>query len=85
MKNIDITFPDKTVRNYFKGITPQEIADSIGPGLGRAVVVAKVNGNLRDLNYKISKNSTLELFTGETPEGHDTPSTFNSSSDGSSR
>ena len=27
---------------------------------------------LKDLNYKISKNSTIELFTGETPEGHDT-------------
>ena len=72
MKNIDITFPDKTVRNFPKGITSQEIANSIGPVLGRAVVVAKVNGDLKDLNYKICKNSTLELFTGETPEGHDT-------------
>ena len=47
MKNIDITFPDKTVRNFPKGITSQEIANSIGPVLGRAVVVAKVNGDLK--------------------------------------
>ena len=72
MNNIDITFPDKAVRSYPEGITSQEVADSIGSRLGRAVVVAKVNGNLKDLNYKISENSTLELFTGESPEGHDT-------------
>ena len=35
-------------------------------------MVAKINGDLKDLNFKISKDSTIELFTGETPEGHDT-------------
>ena len=72
MKNINITFPDKSVRIYPAGISAQDIADSISPGLGRAAVVAKINGDLKDLNYKILKDSTIELFTGETPEGHDT-------------
>ena len=72
MKSIDITLPDKSKRSYPAGVTPQEVADTLGPGLARAVVVAKVNGVLKDLNQKIIENSNLELFTGETPEGHET-------------
>jgi len=72
MAEIKITLPDDSVRSYDKGITPQEIADSIGSGLARAVVVAKVDGDLKDLDHQIFNDSALELFTGETPEGHDT-------------
>ena len=35
------------------GTTAQDIAYSIGPSLGKAVVVAKINGDLKDLNYKM--------------------------------
>jgi len=72
MAEINITLPDNSVRSYREGITPQEVADSIGSGLARAVVVAKVDGSLMDLNYQIFNDSALELFTGDTPEGHDT-------------
>ena len=72
MKEIKVTLPDNSVRKYSEGITPQGVADSIGPGLSRAVVVAKVDGFLRDLNHQIFKDCSLELFTGESPEGHDT-------------
>ncbi|GIS04206.1 MAG: hypothetical protein CM15mP106_6530 [Candidatus Neomarinimicrobiota bacterium] len=72
MKNINITLPDNSVKTFPEGITAQEVANSIGPGLARAVVVAKIDGVLKDLNYKIFQDSYLELFTGDTPEGHDT-------------
>ena len=72
MKNINITLPDNSVKTFPEGITAQEVANSIGSGLARAVVVAKIDGVLKDLNYKIFKDSSLELFTGDTPEGHDT-------------
>ena len=72
MKSIEITLPDNSVKSFPAGVTAQEVADSIGPGLARAVVVAKVNGELKDLNHEINENSDLELFTGETTEGHDT-------------
>ena len=72
MNNINITLPDNSVKTFPKGITAQDVADSIGSGLARAVLVAKINGDLKDLNYKILKDSSLELFTGDTPEGHDT-------------
>ena len=72
MKEINITLPDNTTKSFLSGITPQDVANSIGSGLARAVVVAKVNGLLRDLNYSINEDSNLELFTGDSPEGHDT-------------
>ena len=72
MADINITLPDNSVRTYNEGVTPQEVANSIGSGLARAVVVAKVDGHLRDLNHQLFDHSTLELFTGDSPEGHDT-------------
>ena len=54
------------------GTTPQEVAESIGPGLARAVVVAKIDGVLKDLNFSIENDCILELFTGDSAEGHDT-------------
>ena len=72
MTQIKITLPDNSVRSYKEGVTPQEVADSIGSGLARAVVVAKIDGDLKDLNHPIEKDADLELYTGETPEGHDT-------------
>ena len=54
------------------GTTPQEVAESIGPGLARAVVVAKIDGILKDLNFSIENDCSLELYTGDSVEGHDT-------------
>ena len=54
------------------GTTPQQVADSIGPGLARAVVVAKIDGVLKDLNFSIENDCSLELFTGDSVQGHDT-------------
>ena len=72
MKNIKIKLPDNSIKNLAKGTTPQGVAEQIGPGLARAAVVAKVDGELRDLNFPLQSDCSLELFTGETPEGHDT-------------
>ena len=72
MSEINITLPDKSVKVLPKGVTPQEVANSIGSGLARAVVVAKIDGELKDLNYSLEEDCTLELFTGDSPEGHDT-------------
>ena len=72
MSEINITLPDKSVKVLPKGVTPQEVANSIGSGLARAVVVSKIDGELKDLNYSLKEDCSLELFTGDSPEGHDT-------------
>ena len=72
MKNIKITLPDNSHKSVPIGTTPQGVADIIGSGLARAVVVAKVDGDLKDLNFPLQQDCSVELFTGETEEGHDT-------------
>ena len=72
MEKIKITLPDSSVKVVPSGSTAQDVADLIGPALAKAVVVARINGELKDLNTPINDDSTLQLFTGETPEGHDT-------------
>ena len=72
MSEINITLPDKSVKVLPKGVTSQEVANSIGSGLARAVVVSKIDGELKDLNYSLEEDCSLELFTGDSPEGHDT-------------
>ena len=51
MKNIKITLPDNSHKKVPIGTTPQGVADIICPGLARAVVVAKIDGDLKDLNF----------------------------------
>ena len=72
MTEINITLPDNSVKTMPTGTTSQQVADSIGSGLARAVVVARIDGKLRDLNSPLEQDCSLELFTGDTPEGHDT-------------
>ena len=60
--NINITFPDKSVKYYPLNISPLEIAESISPGLAANVICARVNDKLVDLNYQIKEDSDFELF-----------------------
>ncbi len=60
--NINITFPDKSVKYYPLNISPLEIAESISHGLAANVISARVNEKLVDLNYQIKEDSDFELF-----------------------
>lgn len=69
---INITFPDKTVRQYESGVTPMEIAKSISEGLARNVLSAKVNGKMWDATRSIDEDAEIQLFTWNDPEGKST-------------
>ena len=70
MKNINITLPDGSKKSAPIGSTAMDIATQIGPGLAKAALVAKINGELRDLNFEINEDCNIELLTGDNPEGH---------------
>jgi Threonyl-tRNA synthetase len=72
MHNIIVTLPDNSVKEVPKGTNSQEIASMIGERLSNSVVVSKINGVLSDLNKPINEDCTLELLTGQSPEGHET-------------
>ncbi len=70
MSEITITLPDKSTRSYAAGITPLEIAESIGTRLAQDTVAASINGVLSDANVSITYDARVSLYTGSSDEGH---------------
>jgi threonyl-tRNA synthetase len=62
-KMIKIALPDGSERQVPEGSTPADIAAAIGPGLAKAALAARVDGELRDLNRPFDGDSTLALVT----------------------
>lgn len=66
---IKITFPDGTVREYKKGTTGLEIAESISSRLAQEVLSCGVNGQTYDLNRPIHEDADFVLYKWEDAEG----------------
>ncbi len=60
---IRITLPDGSAREVAPGTTAADIAAAIGPGLAKAALAAKVDGEVRDLNRPIEADAALALIT----------------------
>ncbi|MDR2057015.1 MAG: threonine--tRNA ligase [Dysgonamonadaceae bacterium] len=69
---IKITFPDGSVREYVKGTTALQMAESISPRLAQDVISAGVNGETRDLSRPINEDATIQLYKWEDEEGKHT-------------
>jgi threonyl-tRNA synthetase len=59
-----ISLPDGSVREVAPGSTPADIAAAIGPGLAKATLAARVNGELRDATRPFDGDAALALVTG---------------------
>ena len=59
-----ISLPDGSVREVAPGATPADIAAAIGPGLAKATLAARVNGELRDAARPFDGDAILALVTG---------------------
>ena len=66
---IRITFPDGSVREYEKGVTGLEIAQSISQRLAQEVLAASVNGETWDLTRPIEEDATVNLLKWDDEEG----------------
>ena len=60
-----IALPDGSVREMPPGSTPADVAAAIGPGLAKAALAARVDGELRDLNRPFEGDSSLALVTSK--------------------
>jgi threonyl-tRNA synthetase len=65
---IKVTLPDGSVREVAAGTTPRQVAESIGPGLARAALAARVDGSVRDLDRPLDADAQLALLTDRDPE-----------------
>ncbi|MGO4696350.1 threonine--tRNA ligase [Paenibacillus sp. 2TAB26] len=67
--SIAITLPDGTVKEYPRGTTAAQLAESISTGLGKNAVAGKVDGRLVDLNEPILASSSVEIITLDGADG----------------
>jgi threonyl-tRNA synthetase len=58
-----IRLPDGSVKQMPVGSTPADVAAAIGPGLAKAALAARVDGEVRDLNRPFEGDSELALIT----------------------
>ena len=60
--NINIKFPDNSVKEYPQNVTPLEIAESISHGFAKNVVTAKVNEKLVDMDSNIKEDADINFL-----------------------
>src|SRR5437868_9609928 len=62
-KMFKIALPDGSVREMPEGSTPADVAAAIGPGLAKAALAAKVDGEVRDIMRPFEGDASLALIT----------------------
>src|SRR5258708_725950 len=67
----NIRLPDGSQKSFPGPVTAAEVAASIGAGLARAALAAKVDGKLVDLSHRIESDAEISIVTPKSPEGLD--------------
>ncbi|MEQ1550475.1 threonine--tRNA ligase [Sphingorhabdus sp.] len=62
---IRVTLPDGSAREVARGTTPADIAAAIGPGLAKAALAARVDGEVRDIMRPLEADTNLALITAK--------------------
>ncbi|WP_155264035.1 threonine--tRNA ligase [Sphingomonas segetis] len=58
-----IALPDGSVKEMPEGSTPADVAAAIGPGLAKAALAAKIDGEVRDIMRPFEGDAQLALIT----------------------
>jgi threonyl-tRNA synthetase len=66
---IQITLPDGSIREFQKGSTPMDVANSISEGFARNVISAKFNNTTIETSTPLFENGNLTLYTFNDAEG----------------
>ncbi len=68
--NVNITLPDGSVRVFDKPVSGLELAADIGPGLAKAALALRIDGEMRDLKTVLNEDVAVEIVTAK-EEGDD--------------
>lgn len=66
---LTITLPDGSQRQFEHPVSVLDVANDIGPGLAKATIAGKVNGNRVDAVDMITEDATLQIITSRDDEG----------------
>ncbi len=67
MSPLRLTLPDGSVREVPRGTTPRQVAEAIGPGLARAALAARVDGQYWDLDRPLEGDGAFAILTERDP------------------
>jgi threonyl-tRNA synthetase len=68
MASVDITLPDGKLKSFAGPVTGAELAAAIGPGLAKAALAIKLDGELKDLGTRIARDAKVAIVTRDSPE-----------------
>lgn len=71
MSNVAITLPDGSVKQFDGPVTGAELAAAIGPGLAKAALAIKIDGEVLDLSRSIVADSAVEIVTRKSEDALD--------------
>ena len=69
MSSSTVTLPDGSKRQYSNGTSYFDIAKSIGPGLAKAALAAKIDGAFFDMDQTLERDVSLAFVTGTHEDG----------------
>ncbi len=68
---IQLKLPDGKIIELESGATVLDAAAKIGPGLAKAALAGKINGEVTDLRTPLTSSADLEIITSKSPEAND--------------
>jgi len=68
---VAITLPDGSQKQFDAPVTVLQVAESIGPGLAKAALAGKIDGDMVDVSHLIESDSELSIITGRDEDGLD--------------
>ena len=64
-----ITLPDGSTRGFDNAVSIMDVANDIGPGLAKATIAGKINGELADACDLITEDAQLQIITARDDAG----------------
>ena len=68
----NITLPDGKQLSFSESVTGFQLAEKISKSLSKQALIISVDGQLKDLDFKIEKDSKVRIFTSKDKEGLET-------------
>ena len=69
MDKVKITFPDGTTKEFEKGVSGFQIAESVSSRLAQEALAVEVNGIVKDLDAPVNFNAVVRILTFDDKEG----------------
>src|SRR5213596_2990084 len=68
---IQVVLPDGSKKALPAGATGADLARAVGPGLAKAALAIRVNGDVRDLQRPLTDGATVSILTNKDPQALD--------------